>query len=352
MPSIYDIANEAKVSHTTVARVINNNGSVGIKTRIKVEEVIKKLNFTPSKSASNLAQTGKRNIGIIIPKSGEHEFYELFRAGARKAQNELGEQGINLFFYEYPTKKKSDIKSIVNKIINDKITGLTLLADSPITLSSFPKKIRKTLSVALLEETDDSSIINIGVNQYESGAFATSLFSKSSIKKSTILVFQNTLQDTGLSLITDRINGFLDHVKKFCPHLICEHFKAPLKDTPELLKDYLKNNNDISGIFIPIHNFSSISKLVCDLKKKNQINIVGYDLTTTNIKGLQDGSIDFIIHNQPERVTYEAIIALSNQIGKKPSNRTSYPLTPMPIHKTNLNSLLTYLNNQYKYNIN
>lgn len=65
--TIVDVAKEAKVSITTVSRVLNNNYPVKLETRIKVEEAIKKLNFKPNNMARSLITRKTSNIGVVVP---------------------------------------------------------------------------------------------------------------------------------------------------------------------------------------------------------------------------------------------------------------------------------------------
>lgn len=65
--TIIDVAKEAKVSITTVSRVLNNNYPVKLETRIKVEEAIKKLNFKPNSMARSLITRKTSNIGVVVP---------------------------------------------------------------------------------------------------------------------------------------------------------------------------------------------------------------------------------------------------------------------------------------------
>jgi LacI family transcriptional regulator len=61
-----EVARIAKVSRSTVSRVINNNPNVNEETRRKVLQVMKELNYTPNTNAQSLA--GKKNnvIGLFI----------------------------------------------------------------------------------------------------------------------------------------------------------------------------------------------------------------------------------------------------------------------------------------------
>ncbi len=65
--SISDVARRAKVSITTVSRVINKVPTVSKKNQIKVEEAIAALKYKPDVSAQRLA-SGKNNaIGLVMP---------------------------------------------------------------------------------------------------------------------------------------------------------------------------------------------------------------------------------------------------------------------------------------------
>jgi LacI family transcriptional regulator len=65
--TIYDIANEAGVSITTVSRVLNGKGNL-LKdtTRKKVEKVLKSNNYMPNLAARGLASKTMNTIGVLI----------------------------------------------------------------------------------------------------------------------------------------------------------------------------------------------------------------------------------------------------------------------------------------------
>ena len=65
--SIDDVAIRAKVSITTVSRVINNVPTVSAKNRAKVEEAIAHFKFKPNVSAQRLAKGVNNSIGLVMP---------------------------------------------------------------------------------------------------------------------------------------------------------------------------------------------------------------------------------------------------------------------------------------------
>ena len=65
--NIYDIARMAGVSIATVSRVLNNSGKVSEKTRRKVEEIIREIDYTPNAFAQGLGLNTMHTIGILVP---------------------------------------------------------------------------------------------------------------------------------------------------------------------------------------------------------------------------------------------------------------------------------------------
>lgn len=71
--NIYDIAQEAGVSISTVSRVLNNKKNVSPKTVEKVRDVMKKNNYTPNSNARALVMNSTQTIGIItVDIRGNH----------------------------------------------------------------------------------------------------------------------------------------------------------------------------------------------------------------------------------------------------------------------------------------
>ena len=64
--TIYDIAEKAGVSASTVSRVINDKPGVGEKTRSKIRKLLEEYDYTPDIAARGLAIQSTRFIGILI----------------------------------------------------------------------------------------------------------------------------------------------------------------------------------------------------------------------------------------------------------------------------------------------
>src|SRR3989338_5652478 len=77
--SIEDVARRAKVSITTVSRVINNVPTVDPKIQAKVEEAVAFFNYQPNISAQRLARGLNNAVGLVMPGYPGifHSFYAI-----------------------------------------------------------------------------------------------------------------------------------------------------------------------------------------------------------------------------------------------------------------------------------
>lgn len=64
--TIYDIAKEAGVAASTVSRVINNKPGIKAETRMKVQKLLEKYNYTPNAAARGLVMQSTKIVGILL----------------------------------------------------------------------------------------------------------------------------------------------------------------------------------------------------------------------------------------------------------------------------------------------
>lgn len=72
--TINDIAKKAKVSPSTVSRVIANNPRISAPTRERVLKIIKEMNYHPNIIARSLAKKSTKIIGVIVTGTTEKAF--------------------------------------------------------------------------------------------------------------------------------------------------------------------------------------------------------------------------------------------------------------------------------------
>ncbi len=87
--SIEDVAKKAKVSISTVSRVINRRELVNAKTRERVEEAIRELHYRPNAFARGLMLRKSGIIGLVLPDLHGELYSEIIR-GANLQAREVG----------------------------------------------------------------------------------------------------------------------------------------------------------------------------------------------------------------------------------------------------------------------
>jgi len=85
--TIYDIAQEARVSVATVSRVLNNTAPVKLATRDKIMELIQKYQFQPNALARSLTKKETGTIGVIVPDITNPFFPEVFSGIEKEARD-------------------------------------------------------------------------------------------------------------------------------------------------------------------------------------------------------------------------------------------------------------------------
>ncbi len=79
MANIQEVADKAGVSIATVSRVLNNITTVSLKTRLKVENAIKELNYEPSMLGRNLRNSESRLLLVLIPSISNPFYTEIIK---------------------------------------------------------------------------------------------------------------------------------------------------------------------------------------------------------------------------------------------------------------------------------
>lgn len=87
--TIKDVAKEAGVSISTVSRVLNNPLAVRKDKRLKVQSVIKEMNYSPNSLARGLISKKTNTIGVFIPDIS-NQFTAALVKGIEEKGNELG----------------------------------------------------------------------------------------------------------------------------------------------------------------------------------------------------------------------------------------------------------------------
>jgi len=74
VPTIKEIAKRLNISVSTVSRALHNHHSIGLRTKTRVQELAKELNYEPNQTAIFFKQGKTFTIGVILPNLSESFF--------------------------------------------------------------------------------------------------------------------------------------------------------------------------------------------------------------------------------------------------------------------------------------
>lgn len=125
-PSIFDVAEQAGVSHQTVSRVINHSSHVSHATRFKVQAVIDRLGYHPSNSARSLASHRSRTIGIIASGMTDSGFVSFITA-IESAAREYG-MFISVVMIDENSYNQTDIVHVCENLLHQNVDAFIFMA--------------------------------------------------------------------------------------------------------------------------------------------------------------------------------------------------------------------------------
>jgi LacI family transcriptional regulator len=120
--TIKDVAREANLSISTISRVVNNEKFVSPKSKEKVEEAIKKLNYHPELTARNLRLRYTNTIGIIIPNIADYFFANIVLA----VQKFFMRKGKEVILFNTSNDEKIEEKAI-GLAASKRVEGIILI---------------------------------------------------------------------------------------------------------------------------------------------------------------------------------------------------------------------------------
>ncbi len=123
--TLSDIAATVGVAPMTVSRVVNQNGYVSERTREKVLQAIKDLNYRRNGSARNLKRQCTETIGLVLGDISNPYSTEL----ANAVRETLSARGFSLFICISEHSAKEDIAAI-GSLVNHSVDGLIVATRS------------------------------------------------------------------------------------------------------------------------------------------------------------------------------------------------------------------------------
>ena len=274
-----DVAKAAGVSPTTVSFVLNNIEGMRIskKTRDRVLEVAKSLNYHPDSSAQKMARGRTSVIGLVLRQNPEKAYADLFIQDVMQGiSNVIRENGYQLLFIPLPPEDK---ESDYGKLINERhVDGLIVSGptDQDYELVDVFKEGAK---IVLMGKIRGSNIPFIDIDNIKSAEIATAHLV--SLGHTDIAMITNASMNYDSS--KDRYEGFRNVLKKN-KIALREEWVLLGDRTPEsgydAMQQLLSQKQLPSAVFIASDTVALGAMNACyekNIKVPDDLAIVGFD---------------------------------------------------------------------------
>ncbi|MFE8696150.1 LacI family DNA-binding transcriptional regulator [Cytobacillus sp. FJAT-53684] len=152
MANIQQVAQKAGVSVATVSRVLNHAASVSPKTRLKVENAIKDLNYEPSMLGRNLRNSESRLLLVLLPSISNPFYTEIING----IQNTAIANSYNILLCE--TDSNPQRENIYFNMIKNKLADGIISMDPTINMQKL-NELAESYPVILCSEYEEGGCI-------------------------------------------------------------------------------------------------------------------------------------------------------------------------------------------------
>lgn len=331
---VKEIARLANVSLATVDRVLHNRSGVSEATRMKVQKIVKRLNYRPNILARRLASGKVFHFAALIPAvSEETAYWQAPLNGIDRAESELSQYGIKVQRYLFDQNDPKSFTAKGRAILDSNVDGIVLAPSFTEESIQFTTKCRELKIPYVFINTDipaQNSLCYIGPELFKSGYLAASLAGYSKSDKGRVLVVNIVKEIYNQRHVVRKEEGFRSYFRD--KNINAEIVEANINQTDykaieKRLAEVFEQYPDITSIFVTNSRVFSVARFM-EKKGLRDILLIGYDFIEENIHFLKNGKINFLICQKPEEQGYRGIMALYHHlILKIPINNIDY----MPI---------------------
>ena len=328
--TIKDIALLAGVSKGTVDRVLHKRGKVSQKAYDSVNAVLNEIDYEPNLIARNLKNNKIYSISVVLPDPSFDSYWLPCIKGIEEAIKEF--KAFNLSIKTYYFNPEST-KSFVS--INESVLALSpdavLLA--PLFYKEALNAMEKYHQQGIIVNTFNNQVQSedsknfVGQDLYQSGRVAAKLLDLLSNKGQFAVIHINESYKNAVHM-QEKERGFRKYFSENARQdsdIITLKLKNPSIDSS--FTKFLDENSKLEGVFVTTSKAYQIAKIIADANLR-KITIIGYDLIDENIAYLNQGTIDFLIHQNPKRQAYLGITCLVDHFifGKEIPGTTLLPI--------------------------
>ncbi len=323
-PRFVEIARKAGVSVTTVDRVLNERGSVSVTRTRRVLDAARSLGV---KRILPSPHHGLFRIATILVQPESHLFARLNEAFSR-ASGKFGRSVVvdRIFVAEGDHRQMAD--GIVDALRFHHGVIVCAQEDERIRVALKTAAKQGVPVVTLVSDvTGAPRLAYVGIDNYAAGRTAAYFLGRFAKRPGRVLILCNAL---AYLVHAERVTGFTDAMGEQFPDI---EVLAPLRGRDledvsyDLVRRALRTTSDVVGIYNSGGASEALVAAIHDAGRAGEMVFIGHELTDANRGFLDEGAMDIVIDQDPDRQSETALRHLLSGAG---IIDTSVPQGPVP----------------------
>lgn len=304
--TIKEIAEDAGVSVSTVSRVISNNPKISEATKLRVREVIERLNYKPNIMARGLVKRKTGILGVIMPKETTTLFSSPFFIEVMQGISLKGKERDYYIMYDFCKNEKEEYEGTKKLTESGLVDGICLMSTRKNDKSIQYLKATNFPFVIIGEPEEKNGVLWVDNNNLKA---TYDMVKKIIHENSKKIIFVGG--DKNLTVTINRVAGF----EKACKELKLDYSMYLGKDFSRRegyrLAEKIFSEQKCENFIISDDN---LLKGFLDYLEKSDIENVNIgSFNKTNIKESWKNKI-FLLDIKPEKLGMEAVNLLANCI--------------------------------------
>lgn len=264
--TIKDVAKYAGVGIGTVSRVINNEKAVGDKTRKKVIEAMKSLNYSPNNMGSQLRKNETRIIALLVPVVNHPFFAKL----AYYIEDEADRFGYSVILVSSQQRVEKEAE-IIRRIKHKKVDGAVF-----VTHYTHEADDLKDCPIISIDRVLGENIPYVTSDNYESTKNAIKYMIERGAKR-VGYIGSKPLVD---SEVSERARAYLDVMAEYDmpPRIVNEVMQHGEENTA--VSEFIEKFSDVDGVFVSGYTLSQVfynSAMEQGIRIPDDMQMISYD---------------------------------------------------------------------------
>ncbi|MBQ8414572.1 MAG: LacI family DNA-binding transcriptional regulator [Clostridia bacterium] len=264
--TIKDVAKYAGVGVGTVSRVINNEKSVGEKTRKKVLDAMKALNYSRNNMAFRLRKNETRIIALLVPVINHPFFAKL----AYYVEDEASRFGYSVLLVSSQQKVDKEAE-IITKITHREVDGAVF-----VTHYMHEEDELQKCPIVSIDRTFGKDIPYVTSDNYDATRSAVKYMIDRGAKRVGFIGSKPLVN----SEVMERERAYLDVMTEYNMPARIVNEVIQHGEEPVVVADFLEKYADVDGVFVSGYTLSQyFYEAATEQGKKipDDLQIVSYD---------------------------------------------------------------------------